>query len=151
MSFYDTTNPVNFSINAPKRAIAPFGALNRLASATYVGTSSLTLTASQVVNGAIVVAPTAGQTFTLPAAFALQQFLGGAKVVGDHVNGTSNEYFLFKVYNLTTNATTVAAGTDGTGSKAITAASVADDAVYTPVLIQFTAVGEDGVAAYTVY
>ena len=151
MSFYDTTNPVNFSVNAPKRAIAPFGALNRLASATYLGTTSLTLTASQVVNGAIVVNPGATQTFTLPSAFALQQFLGGAKVVGDHVNGVSNEYFLFKVYNLSTNATTVAAGTDGTGSKVIAAATTANDARYTPVLIQFTAVGADGVAAYTVY
>ena len=152
MSFYDTTNPVNFSINAPKRAIAPFGALNRLASATYVGTSSLTLTASQVVNGAIVVAPTAGQTFTLPAAFALQQFLGGAKVVGDNVNNTSNEYFILDVYNLSTNGNgTVSAGTDGTGSKAIAAAAAENDARLTPVLIQFDAVGEDGTAAYTVY
>ena len=158
MSFYDTTNPSRFNIITPKRAVAPFGALNRLSSTVALSSGAavagdITLTSEQLKNGSLIVdAVTGALNFVLPSAFSLQQFLGGAKVVGDNVNNTSNEYFILDVYNLSTNGNgTVSAGTDGSGSKVIAAATTANDARHTPVLIQFTAVGEDGVAAYTVY
>jgi len=158
MSFYDTTNPTRFNIITPKRAVAPFGALNRLSSTVALSSGAavagdITLTAEQLKNGSLIVdAVTGALNFILPSAYALQQFLGGAKVVGDHVNGTSNEYFILDVYNLSTNGNgTVSAGTDGTGSKIIAAAATQNDARLTPVLIQFTAVGEDGTAAYSLY
>jgi len=110
MSFYDTTNPTRFNIITPKRAVAPFGALNRLSSTVALSSGAavagdITLTAEQLKNGSLI------------------------------ANGNG----------------TVSAGTDGSGSKVIAAAATQNDARLTPVLIQFTAVGEDGTAAYSLY
>uniref|UniRef100_A0A6C0HDM1 Uncharacterized protein n=1 Tax=viral metagenome TaxID=1070528 RepID=A0A6C0HDM1_9ZZZZ len=185
MSFYQTNNSsiVRFSVT-PKKAVAPFSNMKRIAAISSVGAGysgyytgavagtigvankSFLLTPEQIQNGALIINPTgtwvSGTTnpyahYTLPSAFALQEFLGGrgAFNIDSQITG-ANDFFVLNVYNLATCTGVIHAYTDGTNQKTITQATVQNDAVLTPVLIEFTGVNSsyasvNGVANYVSY
>jgi hypothetical protein len=175
MSFYQTSNAniIRFR-TAPRKVVAPFAAMQRVVqiqnigvgtTAYYTGTNSnFFLNPEQLQNGALIISPanqSAGGSYTLPAAYALQEFLGGRFAFNVLANQTTqantgaNDFFLLNVYNITTNTGTIIAG-DNQSSKIITRATVANDAVLTPVLIQFNGVNStyasnNGVANYVSY
>jgi len=185
MSFYQTNNSsiVRFSVT-PKKAIAPFSSMKRIAAISSVGqgysgyytgavagavaNKSWLLSAEQLQNGALIINPTgtsSGVTnpyahYTLPSAFALQEFLGGRGAFNiDGQNTGANDFFILNVYNLATCTGVIHSFTDGTNQKTITQATVANDAVLTPVLIEFTGVnssyasvnGAPNYVSYTIY
>lgn len=159
MSFYQTNNSslVRFAVHdSAKKVIAPFRTIKRIAqtslvaggySGYYTGTNtSYALTPEQIQNGSLIVNAASGATggsFTLPSAYSLQEYLGGRGAFNilngnllTNQNTGANDYFILNVYNLSTNTGNVIAY-DNASSKVISAASIANDAVLTPVLIQF--------------
>ena len=164
MSFYQTNNlPIRrFNVNNPSaKVVSPFATLARVCQIENIGTGSsgystaLSLTASQVLNGSLIISPTGAVTagtgafavYTLPSAFNLQEFLGGRNAfntINNQLavsNTGANDYFVLNVYNLTTTAAVFSGYDLGTNVKNIVAAGVLNKAVATPVLIQFTATG----------
>jgi hypothetical protein len=160
MSFYQTSNAniVRFR-TSPRKVVAPFAALGRVCqienigfgySGYYTGTNtSFALTPEQLQNGSLIINPTnqaTGGSYTLPSAYSLQEYLGGRQAFNisngnltTQQNTGANDFFLINVYNISTNTGTVVAYDNAT-SKVITRASVVNDAVLTPVLIQFSGV-----------
>ena len=161
MSFYQTSNSniVRFTVHDPARqVVAPFQTLQRVTkiqaigggySGYYTGTNTnYFLTPEQIQNGSLIVSAglnTTGGSFTLPSAYALQEYLGGRgafNIIGGNFinqqNTGSNSYFILNVYNLSTNTGNVIAY-DNASSKQISAGfgTVINDTVLTPVLIQF--------------
>ena len=158
MSFYQTSNAsiVRFR-TVPRKTIAPFQSLQRIVQiqslgAGYASTGlaiASAITPEQLQNGAIIVNPGASEFYSLPSAYSLQEYLGGRfafNMTSNQVNvgaGANpmtglNDFFLVNVYNIATNATTlVSFSQPATQAKTITAATIANDAVLTPVLIQF--------------
>ena len=159
MSFYQTNNAniVRFSVHDPSRkVIAPFQTLQRVSkiqaagggySGYYTGTNTnYALTPEQIQNGSLIISAatnTTGGSFTLPSAYSLQEYLGGRGAFNilngnllTNQNTGANDYFILNVYNLSTNTGNVIAY-DNASSKVIAVASAANDAVLTPVLIQF--------------
>ena len=55
-------------------------------------------------------------------------------------NTGANDFFVLNVYNIATVTGVIHSFTDGTNQKTITQAAIANDAVLTPVLIEFTGV-----------
>jgi hypothetical protein len=179
MSFYQTTNAsiVRFR-TVPTKTVAPFDALQRVVQVQLVtgytdGAAAILapLTPEQLQNGAVIISPTAASvdTFALPSAYALQQYFGGRfafNMAANQVNvgaganqlNGNNDFFLINFYNLSTTAG-VLVNSDNTQSKPITAATIANDAVMTPVLLRFSGVNSplatiNGVAnavTYTLY
>jgi len=179
MSFYQTTNAsiVRFR-TVPRKLVAPFDALQRVVQVQLVtgytdGAAAILapLTPEQLQNGAVIISPTAASvdTFALPSAYALQQYFGGRfafNMAANQVNvgaganqlNGNNDFFLINFYNLSTTAG-VLVNSDNTQSKPITAATIANDAVMTPVLLRFSGVNSplatiNGVAnavTYTLY
>ena len=157
MSFYQTNNlPIRrFNVNNPSaKVVSPFATLARVCQienigAGYVAAATGTaLTASQLLNGSLLISPGAGTNYyTLPSAFNLQEFLGGRNAfntINNQLavsNTGANDYFVLNVYNLTTTAAVFSGYDLGTNVKNIVAAGVLNKAVATPVLIQFTATG----------
>ena len=163
MSFYQTSNvPLRrFNVHDPnKKVVSPFQAMARICQiesigqgtgANYTGSNpaglNYFLTSSQLLNGAVLISPTGGGgVYTLPSAFNLQEFLGGRNAFNTvnnqiaNANTGLNDYFLLNVYNLTT-ATGFFSAYDNLSIKTITAASLTNKVVTTPVLIQFTGTG----------
>ena len=162
MSFYQTNNSslVRFAVHdSAKKVIAPFRTIKRIAqtssvgggySGYYTGTNTnYALTPEQIQNGALIISSatnTTGGSYTLPSAYALQEYLG-SRGAFNILNGNLltqqntgvNDYFVLNVYNLSTNTGNVIAY-DNASSKQIAVASIANDAVLTPVLIQFNGV-----------
>jgi hypothetical protein len=195
MSFYQTNNSsiVRFNVRDPARlVVAPFATLQRVvrienigagtgahytganpwqSSATGTFNNSFFLTPEQIDNGSLIVAPAAGSnSWTLPAPYALQEYLGGrgafnmAANLVDVTSGANpmtglNDYFLLNVYNLAAQTGLLYAYDGGSDVKVISAAPAANDASMTPVLIQFERVNSpyatiNGVAntvTYNVY
>jgi hypothetical protein len=179
MSFYQTTNAsiVRFR-TVPRKLVAPFEALQRVVQVQLVtgytdGAAAILapLTPEQLQNGAVIISPTAASvdTFALPSAYALQQYFGGRfafNMAANQVNvgaganqlNGNNDFFLINFYNLSTTAGIVV-NSDNTQSKPITAATIANDAVMTPILLRFSGVNSplatiNGVAnavTYTLY
>jgi hypothetical protein len=179
MSFYQTTNAsiVRFR-TVPRKTVAPFDALQRVVQVQLVtgytdGAAAILapLTPEQLQNGAVIISPTAASvdTFALPSAYALQQYFGGRfafNMAANQVNvgaganqlNGNNDFFLINFYNLSTTAG-VLVNSDNTQTKPITAATIANDAVMTPVLLRFSGVNSplatiNGVAnavTYTLY
>jgi hypothetical protein len=179
MSFYQTTNAsiVRFR-TVPTKTVAPFDALHRVVQVQLVtgytdGAAAILapLTPEQLQNGAVIISPTAASvdTFALPSAYALQQYFGGRfafNMAANQVNvgaganqlNGNNDFFLINFYNLSTTAGIVV-NSDNTQSKPITAATIANDAVMTPILLRFSGVNSplatiNGVAnavTYTLY
>ena len=166
MSFYQTSNSTiaRFSLHDPaKKAIAPFRTIKRIAQTSYVGggysgyytgtNTNYFLTPEQIQNGALIVTAIGintgtgqGGVYTLPSAYALQEYLGGRGAFNilngnllSQQNTGVNDYFILNVYNLSTNTGNVVAY-DNASAKQISAASISGDAVKTPVLIQFNGV-----------
>ena len=166
MSFYQTNNnPIRrFNVrDHNKKVVSPFQSMARICQienlgngtgAYYTGSNpagtSYFLTSSQLLNGAVIVSPTGlygvAGVYTLPSAFNLQEFLGGRasfNTVNNQLSNANtglNDYFLLNVYNLTT-ATGFFSAYDNLSIKTITAASLTNKVVTTPVLIQFTGTG----------
>ena len=156
MSFYQTNNlPIRrFNVNNPSaKVVSPFATLARVCQienigAGYVAAATATaLTASQLLNGSLLISPGAGTNYyTLPSAFNLQEFLGGRNAfntINNQLavsNTGANDYFVLNVYNLNTQ-TGVFWSYDGLSSKGVTPALAYNKVVSTPVLIQFTATG----------
>jgi hypothetical protein len=160
MSFYQTTNAsiVRFR-TVPTKTVAPFDALQRVVQVQLVtgytdGAAAILapLTPEQLQNGVVIISPTAASvdTFALPSAYALQQYFGGRfafNMAANQVNvgaganqlNGNNDFFLINFYNLSTTAG-VLVNSDNTQSKPITAATIANDAVMTPVLLRFSGV-----------
>jgi len=160
MSFYQTSNAniVRFR-TSPRKVVAPFATLALVCqienigggySGYYTGTNTnYALTPEQLQNGALIItaaASSTGGSFTLPSAYSLQEYLGGRQAFNisngnltTQQNTGANDFFLVNVYNLSTNAGSVIAY-DNASSKPIAAASAANDAKLTPVLIQFSGV-----------
>ena len=159
MSFYQTTNAsiVRFR-TVPRKTVAPFDALQRVVQAQIlVGQADAAaailapLTPEQLQNGVVIISPTAGtDTYALPSAYALQQYFGGRfafNMAANQVNvgaganqlNGNNDFFLINFYNLSLTAGLVV-NSDNTQSKPITAATIANDAVMTPVLLRFSGV-----------
>jgi hypothetical protein len=179
MSFYQTTNAsiVRFR-TVPRKLVAPFEALQRVVQVQLVtgytdGAAAILapLTPEQLQNGAVIISPTAASvdTFALPSAYALQQYFGGRfafNMAANQVNvgaganqlNGNNDFFLINFYNLSTTAG-VLVNSDNTQTKPITAATIANDAVMTPILLRFSGVNSplatiNGVAnavTYTLY
>ena len=179
MSFYQTTNAsiVRFR-TVPTKTVAPFDALHRVVQVQLVtgytdGAAAILapLTPEQLQNGAVIISPTAASvdTFALPSAYALQQYFGGRfafNMAANQVNvgaganqlNGNNDFFLINFYNLSTTAGVVV-NSDNTQTKPITAATIANDAVMTPILLRFSGVNSplatvNGVAnavTYTLY
>jgi hypothetical protein len=179
MSFYQTTNAsiVRFR-TVPRKLVAPFDALQRVVQVQLVtgytdGAAAILapLTPEQLQNGAVIISPTAASvdTFALPSAYALQQYFGGRfafNMAANQVNvgaganqlNGNNDFFLINFYNLSTTAGIVV-NSDNTQTKPITAATIANDAVMTPILLRFSGVNSplatiNGVAnavTYTLY
>ena len=161
MSFYQTNNSsiVRFNVRDPARQIiAPFQTLQRVAQiqkigagtgAHFTGTcagttnNSFLLTPEQIQNGALIINPVinTGANYTLPSAYSLQEFLGGRGAFNMISQNTgANDFFVLNVYNIATVTGVIHSFTDGTNQKTITQAAIANDAVLTPVLIEFTGV-----------
>jgi hypothetical protein len=160
MSFYQTTNAsiVRFR-TVPTKTVAPFDALQRVVQVQLVtgytdGAAAILapLTPEQLQNGVVIISPTAASvdTFALPSAYALQQYFGGRfafNMAANQVNvgaganqlNGNNDFFLINFYNLSTTAG-VLVNSDNTQTKPITAATIANDAVMTPVLLRFSGV-----------
>jgi hypothetical protein len=179
MSFYQTTNAsiVRFR-TVPRKLVAPFEALQRVVQVQLItgytdGAAAILapLTPEQLQNGVVIISPTAASvdTFALPSAYALQQYFGGRfafNMAANQVNvgaganqlNGNNDFFLINFYNLSTTAG-VLVNSDNTQTKPITAATIANDAVMTPVLLRFSGVNSplatiNGVAnavTYTLY
>ena len=179
MSFYQTTNAsiVRFR-TVPRKLVAPFDALQRVVQVQLVtgytdGAAAILapLTPEQLQNGVVIISPTAASvdTFALPSAYALQQYFGGRfafNMAANQVNvgaganqlNGNNDFFLINFYNLSTTAGVVV-NSDNTQTKPITAATIANDAVMTPILLRFSGVNSplatvNGVAnavTYTLY
>ena len=179
MSFYQTTNAsiVRFR-TVPRKLVAPFEALQRVVQVQLVtgytdGAAAILapLTPEQLQNGVVIISPTAASvdTFALPSAYALQQYFGGRfafNMAANQVNvgaganqlNGNNDFFLINFYNLSITAG-VLVNSDNTQTKPITAATIANDAVMTPVLLRFSGVNSplatiNGVAnavTYTLY
>jgi hypothetical protein len=173
MSFYQTNNSsiVRFNVRDPaKQVIAPFAALQRVvqienigagtgahftgtnpwqSSATGTFNNSFFLTPEQIQNGALIMTPIgASASYTLPAPYALQEYLGGRGAFNMAANLTNvsaganpmtglNDYFLLNVYNLSIQTGLMYGFDGGSDVKVIRAATVSNDAAMTPVLIQF--------------
>jgi hypothetical protein len=184
MSFYQTTNAsiVRFR-TVPRKLVAPFEALQRvvtiqqLTASTYASAAAsiaagAALTPEQLQNGALIIpsTQTAGQFFGLPTAYALQQYFGGRfafNMAANQVNvgaganqlNGNNDFFLFNVYNLSTNTTTFVNGNNSADVKVIAVAPAANDASMTPILLRFSGVNSplatiNGVAntvSYTIF
>ena len=182
MSFYQTSNAsiVRFR-TVPRKTIAPFASLARIVQIQSLGvgyattgaafTANGNLTPEQLQNGSVIIRPdtTAGGVYVLPSAYSLQEYLGGRFAfnmpanqvnVGagaNQLNG-ANDFFLINFYNLSTTAGIVV-NSDNTQTKPITAATIANDAVMTPILLRFSGVNSplatiNGVAnavTYTLY
>jgi hypothetical protein len=169
MSFYETNNAsiIRFAVHNPaKRVIAPFSNLKRIAAFSNIGTGQSAFSAANALapellqNGSLIIKPTSGANndFTLPSAYNLQEYLSGRGAFNFDANNTgSNDFFVINVYNLGTTAGIFHAY-DNASQKTITAAAVLDDAVLTPVLIQFSNVnssyatvdGSPNAVSYTV-
>ena len=172
MSFYETSNSniIRFAVSNPaKKVIAPFNNMKRIAafssvgggySGYYTGTNTnWALTPEQLQNGALIIRAAnnaTGGAFTLPSAYALQEYLSGRGAFNmDSQNTGANDYFVLNVYNLSTNTGNVVAW-DNQSAKQVAAAATANDAVLTPVLIQFNGVNSsyatvNGVPNYVSY
>ena len=170
MSFYETSNAniIRFAVHNPaKKVIAPFVQLKRIAGissigsgtgAHYTGTrtaggnvalvnNSWLLTPEQIQNGSLIINPTGAggnatcDAYTLPPAFALQEFLSGRGAFNmESQNTGANDYFVLNVYNLASHTGYIYAYQGGSAVKPIRAAFNGDDARLTPVLIEFTGV-----------
>ena len=140
MSFYNVTNPLNFQvISDTRKALAPMGAPVHVQSSNYI-TAAATLTAAQVVGGAIIYNGLA-VTLTLPTAAALLQLLQSGAYASQQFG--VDDVLLLKVSNI--GATTV---TISSGSTASTRAfTTLTNGVVT---IRFTNVTA-GSEAYTIY
>ena len=177
MSFYQTNNSsiVRFTVHDPARkVVAPFATLQRVCkiqnigggySGYYTGTNTnWALQPEQLANGRFIISAAnnaTGGAFTLPSAYALQEFLGGQGAFNTldnlttQANTGANDYFVLNVYNLSTNTGNVVAW-DNQSAKQVAAAATANDAVLTPVLIQFNGVNSsyatvNGVPNYVSY
>jgi hypothetical protein len=184
MSFYETSNAniIRFAISNPsKKVIAPFTNIKRITAISYVGsgtgahyTGALTaggnvntfnksflLTPEQIQNGALIINPTGAgascDSYTLPSAYSLQEFLSGRGAFNmDSQNTGANDFFILNVYNIATATGFVYAYQGGSAVKPIVRAPAANDAVLTPVLIEFTGVNSsystvNGVQNYVSY
>jgi hypothetical protein len=171
MSFYETSNAniIRFAVHNPaKKVIAPFSNIKRIAAisnigsgtgAYYTGTltaggnvntfnNSFLLTPEQIQNGCLIINPTGAggncDSYTLPSAFALQEYLSGRGAFNMISQNTgANDFFILNVYNLATVTGYIHAFDHAVASpdvKSIRPATVANDALVTPVLIQFTGV-----------
>jgi hypothetical protein len=161
MSFYQSNNAniIRFAMNNPaKKIVAPFANIKRIASVSFVGcgysgyftgtsagtlNNSFLLTPEQIQNGALIINPVinTGANYTLPSAYNLQEFLGGRGAFNMISQNTgANDFFILNVYNIATVTGVIHSFTDGTNQKTITQAAIANDAVLTPVLIEFTGV-----------
>jgi len=196
MSFYQTNNSsiIRFNVHDPARkVIAPFQTMSRVVqiqkigqgysgyyTGAVAGTSSLLnkswlLTPEQLQNGALIINPT-GTTnatvnpyafYTMPSAFALQEYLGGRGSFNILANQTTqantgaNDYFILNVYNTAT-CTGVFVAFDNQSQKVIQPATAGvgqTDAALTPVLVQFNGVnspyatvsGVPNYVSYTLY
>jgi hypothetical protein len=164
-------NIIRFAINNPaKKVVAPFRNIKRIAAISYVGagtgahyTGALTaggnvntfnnsflLTPEQIQNGSLIINPTGTSsgianpfsTYTLPSAFALQEYLSGRGAFNMISQNTgANDYFILNVYNLC-NKTGVVKAFDNQSEKVIQPGTLAggEKAALTPVLIQFSGV-----------
>ncbi len=173
MSFYETSNNniIRFAVHNPaKKVIAPFSNLKRVCafssigagtSAYYTGTNtSWCLTPELLQNGSIIISPASSENhYTLPSAYALQEYLSGRGAFNFDSNNTgANDFFVVSVYNLKTQSAVVHAY-DNASAKTIPAALANNDANVTPVLIQFvdatssyaTVNGSANPVSYTVY
>jgi hypothetical protein len=189
MSFYQTNNSsiIRFNVHDPNRkVIAPFQTLARVVQMQKIGqgysgyytgavagtvgveNKSFLLTPQQLQNGALIISPTGSTTginpyafYTLPSAFALQEYLGGRGAFNMLANQTTqqntgaNDYFILNVYNVA-NCTGVFVAYDNQSQKIIQPAPIFNDAALTPVLVQFNGVNStyattNGVANYVSY
>ena len=157
MSFYQTNNlPIRrFNVNNPSaKVVSPFATLARVCQienigAGYVAAATATaLTASQLLNGSLLISPGAGTNYyTLPSAFNLQEFLGGRNAFNTINNQVSvsntgvNGYFVLNVYNTSTSTALFCGYDSASNSKPIGVGQAGGDVSVTPVLIQFTATG----------
>jgi len=128
MSFYNVTNPSTFDIVVQGKGSLLYqpGQLRRIPQTQWFTGASYAFTAEQTIAGTLLATPgatgTSGNpaTYTLPSATDFITLLmgpGGFDV-------SSSDIFRLRVQNLdSTYALKVQAGTDGTGSKLIAAAS----------------------------
>jgi len=140
MSFYNVTNPVNFQvISDARKALAPLASLDHIQSSNYF-TAAATLTAQQVVGGAIIYNGLVA-ALTLPTAAALLQLLQSGAFASQQFG--VDDSLLLNVSNI--GAATV---TMTSGSTASTRAVLAG--TNTILTIRFTNVTA-GSEAYTIY
>ena len=140
MSFYNVSNPVNFQvISDTRKALAPLSSLEHIQASNYF-TAAATLTASQVVGGAIIYNGLA-VTLTLPTAAALLQLLQSGAFESQQFG--VDDFLLLTVSNIGAAGVTISSGS--TASTRVVAAGA-----NTMVTIRFTNVTA-GSEAYTIY
>jgi hypothetical protein len=158
---------VRFNVHDPsKKVIAPFANLTRVVQIANIGAGTgyggaagtystgiaynnqFYLSPEMLQNGSLIISPTgvtgAGGAYILPSAYDLQEYLGGRGAFNMLANLTtasntgSNDYMILNVYNLTQATGWFVAGPNASGQKPIVAATTTNDAVLTPVLLQFS-------------
>ncbi len=140
MSFYNVANQPNFQvIDLARKPLAPFSQMAHV-QATQLFTAATTLTAEQVVAGAIVYSG-AAVTLTLPTAATLLQLLQSGAYASQQFG--VGDFLLLKVSNIGANTVTISSG------------STASTRAFTTltnglVTIKFTNVTA-GSEAYTIY
>ena len=140
MSFYNVTNPLNFQvISDTRKALAPMGAPVHVQSSNYI-TAAATLTAAQVVGGAIGYNGLLA-TLTLPTAAALLQLLQSGAYASQQFG--VDDFLLLTVSNIGAAAVTISSGS--TASTRVVGAGA-----NSLVTIRFTNVTA-GSEAYTIY
>ena len=150
MSFYNVTNPSTFDINVQGASLLyQGGKLRRIPQTQWFTGASYTFTAEQTVAGSILATPgatgTSGNpaTYTLPSATDFITLLlgpGGFDV-------SSSDIFNLRVQNLdSTFALKINAGTGGSGSKLVAAASEK----LVQIQISVTVSGSTTTYAYTI-
>ena len=140
MSFYNVGNPLNFQvISDTRKALAPLSSLEHIQSSNYF-TAAATLTAQQVVGGAIVYNGLA-VTLTLPTAAALLQLLQSGAYASQQFG--VDDFLLLTVSNIGAAGVTISSGS--TASTRVIGAGA-----NSMVTIRFTNVTA-GSEAYTIY
>ncbi len=140
MSFYNVSNPVNFQvISDTRKALAPLSSLEHIQASNYF-TAAATLTAAQVVGGAIIYNGLAA-TLTLPTAAALLQLLQSGAYASQQFG--VDDFLLLTVSNIGAAGVTISSGS--TASTRVVGASA-----NSLVTIRFTNVTA-GSEAYTIY
>jgi len=140
MSFYNVTNPLNFQvISDARKALAPLGAPVHVQASNYI-TAAATLTAQQVVGGAIVYNGLAA-ALTLPSAASLLQLLQSGAFASQQFG--VDDFLLVNVSNIGAANVTMTSGSTASTRVVLAGAN-------TILTIRFTNVTA-GSEAYIIY